>query len=64
MSEQRVDGEIERRLAGLRERFPGRFTEPQWQEIREDLEQLAQAAATLRRRPLRNADEPDFIFLP
>ncbi len=64
MSDPRTTDEIERRLAGLRNRFPDRFTEPQWVEIREDLEQLVQAAATLRRRALGNADEPDFIFVP
>ncbi|GBD16059.1 hypothetical protein HRbin26_00954 [bacterium HR26] len=59
-----VTNEIERRLASLRDRFPDRFSEAQWEEIHEDLEQLAQAAATLRRRALGNADEPDFIFVP
>uniref|UniRef100_A0A831TGR8 Uncharacterized protein n=1 Tax=Thermorudis peleae TaxID=1382356 RepID=A0A831TGR8_9BACT len=64
MSDPQMTGEIERRLASLRNRFPDRFTEPQWEEIREDLEQLVQAAATLRQRALDNADEPDFIFVP
>jgi hypothetical protein len=64
MSDPRMTDEIERRLASLRNRFPDRFSEAQWEEIREDLEQLVQAAATLRRRALANADEPDFIFVP
>lgn len=64
MSDPRMTDEIERRLASLRDRFPNRFSEAQWEEIREDLGQLVQAAATLRRRALGNADEPDFIFVP
>lgn len=64
MSDFQMTDEIERRLASLRNRFPNRFSEAQWEEIHEDLEQLVQAAATLRRRALGNADEPDFIFVP
>lgn len=64
MRDPLVTNEIERRLAGLRDRFPDRFSEAHWEEIREDLEQLVQAAATLRRQVLSNADEPDFIFVP
>jgi len=58
-----MEAAIERQLASLRDQFPDRFSESQWREIREDLEQLAQAASTLRRWSLRNGDEPDIIFL-
>lgn len=56
--------EVERRLAHLSARYPDRFSEAQWQEIREEVEQLVQAAGTLRKRPLANGDEPDTVFVP
>jgi hypothetical protein len=46
----------------IRLRHPKHLTEEQLKRVRQQVERNLRAGAALRRPPLRNGDEPDFIF--
>jgi hypothetical protein len=48
----------------LRERYGDRLSDDQFEEVRKGVEQIAEAAQSLRAVPLENGDEPFALFQP
>jgi hypothetical protein len=55
---------IDARLADLTARFGERFSDEQRAQVRSRIARTVALAATLRKTPLTNADEPEIVFVP
>lgn len=55
---------VEAIVAQVREMIQDERDDAAWDEVRKNAERHLKMAAKLRAYPLRNADEPDFVFRP
>jgi hypothetical protein len=61
---QGADPIVDLRLTYIDQRFPGRLSDDQRQQVRQRLLKLHESASVLERFPLENAHEPAPVFHP
>jgi hypothetical protein len=64
MTEEKSDKQLETLYNIVKDRFGGRLTAEELEQVKKDIQAITEASRALATVKLGNADEPPFVFKP